>query len=254
MFFCLFRSIHSQSCWIAQPVHKLPLSACRFTIKLLVVALPPDPSAPPKPTSLRISNITAGDDGQVLARLNWTLPEEPDIPIHHYKVFWSWTVPTKSMVPSKKKRRKTVNGVMKTKALSTQTTHRNAAMVSIFILLKYQRSRMDWRNLSFKVLLISADETHCNAQKRKQVGFRDFIVCDLSLNREIQDVFFKGRRDMVWLLWAKSSLVQAQRHYWFINRQYYHLNACYWTVNLETFCCIQLLVVFAGLKWLIACC
>lgn len=46
------------------------------------------------------------------ARLNWTLPEEPDIPIHHYKVFWSWTVPTKSMVPSKKKRRKTTNGVI----------------------------------------------------------------------------------------------------------------------------------------------
>ncbi|XP_062257862.1 anosmin-1 [Platichthys flesus] len=69
-----------------------------------------DPSAPPGPTSLRVTNVTLGDEGLVTARLNWTLPEEPDIPIHHYKVFWSWTVPTKSTVPSKKKRRKTTNG------------------------------------------------------------------------------------------------------------------------------------------------
>lgn len=71
-----------------------------------------DPSAPPSPTSLRVANVTMGEEGLVTARLNWTLPEEPDIPIHHYKVFWSWTVPTKSMVPSKKKRRKTTNGVI----------------------------------------------------------------------------------------------------------------------------------------------
>ncbi|KAI9530280.1 Anosmin-1 [Dissostichus eleginoides] len=69
-----------------------------------------DPSAPPRPASLRVSNVTVGEDGLVTARLNWTLPEEPDIPIHHYKVFWSWTVPSKSIVPSKKKRRKTTNG------------------------------------------------------------------------------------------------------------------------------------------------
>ncbi|KAM7380453.1 hypothetical protein PAMP_003746 [Pampus punctatissimus] len=69
-----------------------------------------DPSAPPSPTSLRVTNVTLGDEGLLTARLIWTLPEEPDIPVHHYKVFWSWTVPTKSMVPSKKKRRKTTNG------------------------------------------------------------------------------------------------------------------------------------------------
>uniref|UniRef100_A0A7N6BIU8 Anosmin 1 n=1 Tax=Anabas testudineus TaxID=64144 RepID=A0A7N6BIU8_ANATE len=69
-----------------------------------------DPSSPPRPTSLRITNLILGDEGLVTARLNWTLPEEPDIPIHHYKVFWSWTVPTKSMMLSKKKRRKTTNG------------------------------------------------------------------------------------------------------------------------------------------------
>lgn len=77
-----------------------------------------DPSAPPSPTSLRVTNVTLGDEGLVTARLNWTLPEEPDIPVHHYKVFWSWTVPTKSMVPSKKKRRKTTNGVIFSPCLS----------------------------------------------------------------------------------------------------------------------------------------
>lgn len=76
------------------------------------VATPSDPAAPPRPSNLRIIGVTPGDEGAVTARLNWTLPEEPDIPVHHYKVFWSWTVPTKSMVPSKKKRRKTTNGVI----------------------------------------------------------------------------------------------------------------------------------------------
>lgn len=86
------------------------ITADRFLF--FVGAISSDPSPPPSPTSLRITNLTLGDEGLVTARLNWTLPEEPDIPIHHYKVFWSWTVPTKSMVPSKKKRRKTTNGVI----------------------------------------------------------------------------------------------------------------------------------------------
>ncbi|XP_064166950.1 anosmin-1 [Anguilla rostrata] len=69
-----------------------------------------DPSAPPAPSRLRITNMTVGAEGRVLARLSWTLPEEPDLPIHHFKVFWSWTVGDRSLVPSKKKRRKTTNG------------------------------------------------------------------------------------------------------------------------------------------------
>ncbi|CAL8322275.1 unnamed protein product [Merluccius merluccius] len=73
-----------------------------------------DPSAPPRPTSLRVTNITQGDgedEGLVTVRLNWTVSEEElDIPIHHYKVFWSWTAPGKTAVPSRKKRRKTTNG------------------------------------------------------------------------------------------------------------------------------------------------
>ncbi|XP_064832543.1 anosmin-1-like [Oncorhynchus masou masou] len=69
-----------------------------------------DPAAPPRPTSLHVTNMTLGAERTVTVHLNWTLPSEPDIPVHHYKVFWSWTVPGKSLVPSKKKRRKTTNG------------------------------------------------------------------------------------------------------------------------------------------------
>ncbi|KAK1167830.1 anosmin-1-like [Acipenser oxyrinchus oxyrinchus] len=69
-----------------------------------------DPSAPPTPSSLRITNMTTNGDGSLSARISWALPEESDIPVHHYKVFWSWTVSGKSMVPAKKKRRKTTSG------------------------------------------------------------------------------------------------------------------------------------------------
>ncbi|XP_051564359.1 anosmin-1-like [Myxocyprinus asiaticus] len=69
-----------------------------------------DPSPPPAPSGLRLTNITAGQDGLLTAQLNWTLSVEPDIPVHHYKVFWSWTVPGTSPVPAKRKGRKTASG------------------------------------------------------------------------------------------------------------------------------------------------
>ncbi|XP_064412850.1 anosmin-1-like [Latimeria chalumnae] len=69
-----------------------------------------DPSAPPAPCNIRNVNSTTNSDGTISARITWDLPEEPDIPVHHYKVFWSWTVDGKSVAPSKKKRRKTTNG------------------------------------------------------------------------------------------------------------------------------------------------
>ncbi|MEE6468999.1 hypothetical protein FKM82_008460 [Ascaphus truei] len=72
-----------------------------------------DPSAPPAPTNLKIANSTTNNDGTVTVRIVWDLPEEPDIPVHHYKVFWSWTANSKSVVPAKKKRRKTTEGVKK---------------------------------------------------------------------------------------------------------------------------------------------
>lgn len=46
-----------------------------------------------------------------MVTIAWDFPEEPDIPIHHFKVFWSWMVSSKSLVSTKKKRRKTTNGL-----------------------------------------------------------------------------------------------------------------------------------------------
>ena len=107
-----------------------------------------DPSAPPRPASLRVSNVTLGDEGLVTARLNWTLPEEPDIPVHHYKVFWSWTVPTKSMVPSKKKRRKTTNGVIFSPCLIDVFF----LSVSLFLPLRRQGLVQDYLSIFFSGL------------------------------------------------------------------------------------------------------
>ncbi|XP_043751457.1 anosmin-1 [Cervus elaphus] len=69
-----------------------------------------DPSAPPAPANLRLANSTVHSDGSVAVTIAWDVPEEPDVPVHHYKVFWSWTVSGKSLVPTKKKRRKTTDG------------------------------------------------------------------------------------------------------------------------------------------------
>ncbi|KAB0342600.1 hypothetical protein FD754_019526 [Muntiacus muntjak] len=69
-----------------------------------------DPSAPPAPANLRLANSTVHSDGSMAVTVAWDVPEEPDIPVHHYKVFWSWTVSGKSLVPTKKKRRKTTDG------------------------------------------------------------------------------------------------------------------------------------------------
>ncbi|KAM6151446.1 anosmin-1 [Rhynchocyon petersi] len=76
-----------------------------------------DPSAPPAPANLRLANSTVNSDGSVTVTVTWDLPEEPDIPVHHYKVFWSWTVSSKSLVPTKKKRRKTTDGAHNTVVL-----------------------------------------------------------------------------------------------------------------------------------------
>lgn len=75
--------------------------------------LPSDPSTPPAPSNLMIANTTVNSDGSINIRIIWDVPEEPDIPVHHYKIFWSWTVRSKALVQAKKKRRKTTDGVSK---------------------------------------------------------------------------------------------------------------------------------------------
>ncbi|XP_054571376.1 anosmin-1 [Eptesicus fuscus] len=69
-----------------------------------------DPSAPAAPAHLRLANATShGDDGSVTVTLAWDGPEEPDVPVHHYRVFWSWAA-RGSPVPARRKRRKTADG------------------------------------------------------------------------------------------------------------------------------------------------
>lgn len=70
-----------------------------------------DPGPPPAPANLRLLNSTAHSDGTLTATVGWDTPEEPDTPVHHYKVFWSWAADSaRSLVPSRKKRRKTTDG------------------------------------------------------------------------------------------------------------------------------------------------
>ncbi|XP_076158844.1 anosmin-1a [Alosa pseudoharengus] len=69
-----------------------------------------DPAAPSTPSDLRLVNLTVGADGALTARLGWALPSDPDIPVHHYRVSWSWTGNAGAESPPRVKRRKTATG------------------------------------------------------------------------------------------------------------------------------------------------
>ncbi|XP_075395882.1 anosmin-1-like [Tenrec ecaudatus] len=68
------------------------------------------PAAPPTPTRLRLANSTVSRDGSVSVAVAWDLPEDADIPAHHYKVLWSWAAGGGALVPTNKQRRKTAEG------------------------------------------------------------------------------------------------------------------------------------------------
>ncbi|XP_035768816.1 anosmin-1a [Neolamprologus brichardi] len=67
-----------------------------------------DPSNPPAPTELRVANMSFGPGSTVAARIEWSVPPDLDVPVHHYKVSWSWTAVGHSSASSLTKRRKTV--------------------------------------------------------------------------------------------------------------------------------------------------
>ncbi|XP_037618185.1 anosmin-1a [Sebastes umbrosus] len=67
-----------------------------------------DPSNPPAPTELRVANMSFGSGRSVSARLQWSTPADLDVPVHHYKVSWSWTALGQPSASSLTKRRKTV--------------------------------------------------------------------------------------------------------------------------------------------------
>ncbi|XP_054915316.1 anosmin-1-like isoform X2 [Poeciliopsis prolifica] len=64
-----------------------------------------DPSSPPAPSELRVADMNFGPGRLVRARIIWDIPTDLDVPVHHYKVSWSWTAAGHSSVT---KRRKTV--------------------------------------------------------------------------------------------------------------------------------------------------
>uniref|UniRef100_A0A3Q4AUP8 Uncharacterized protein n=1 Tax=Mola mola TaxID=94237 RepID=A0A3Q4AUP8_MOLML len=53
-----------------------------------------DPPSPPAPSELRVANMSFGPGRDVSARLQWSVPADLDVPVHHYKVSWSWTALT----------------------------------------------------------------------------------------------------------------------------------------------------------------
>ncbi|XP_044044342.1 anosmin-1a isoform X2 [Siniperca chuatsi] len=67
-----------------------------------------DPSYPPAPTELRVASMSFGPGRAVSAWFQWSMPADLDVPVHHYKVSWSWTAVGQPSDPSLTKRRKTV--------------------------------------------------------------------------------------------------------------------------------------------------
>ncbi|XP_064418134.1 anosmin-1b [Latimeria chalumnae] len=70
-----------------------------------------DPLPPNAPKNLRKGNFTTGRDGTLSVIIYWDLPQEEDLPIHHYKVFWSQWVSRKAMLQTKKNNWKITEGV-----------------------------------------------------------------------------------------------------------------------------------------------
>ncbi|XP_067116797.1 anosmin-1a [Osmerus mordax] len=69
-----------------------------------------DPSKPPVPSDLRVTNMTFGTGRVVFVRVQWAVSPDLDVPVHHIKVAWSWTATEDATTSSKMKRRKTVRG------------------------------------------------------------------------------------------------------------------------------------------------
>ncbi|XP_075951200.1 anosmin-1a isoform X1 [Anarhichas minor] len=67
-----------------------------------------DPGNPPAPSELRVANMSFGPGGAVSAWLQWSVPTDLDVPVHHYKVSWSWTAVGNPSASSLTKRRNTV--------------------------------------------------------------------------------------------------------------------------------------------------
>ncbi|XP_061833719.1 anosmin-1-like isoform X1 [Nerophis lumbriciformis] len=63
-----------------------------------------DPTRPPAPTELRVTNMMFTASSAVQVQLQWCMQGDLDVPVHHYKVSWTWTgqIPASSMTKRKK--------------------------------------------------------------------------------------------------------------------------------------------------------
>ncbi|KAK2880219.1 hypothetical protein Q8A73_022917 [Channa argus] len=67
-----------------------------------------DPSNPPAPSELRVANMSYGPGRVVSAHIQWSMLADLDVPVHHYKVSWSWTAGGQTSASALTKKRKLV--------------------------------------------------------------------------------------------------------------------------------------------------
>ncbi|XP_053864141.1 anosmin-1 isoform X4 [Malaclemys terrapin pileata] len=181
-----------------------------------------DPSAPPAPANLRIANSTTNNDGSVTVRIIWDLPEEPDIPVHHYKVFWSWTVSSKSVIPAKKKRRKTTDGSQNYVVLEGLQPNSNY-MVELQAVTYWGQVRLKSAKVS---LYFSSTQTTINKEQTSPIGKTRKGLADplppFQRRRparllEIGAPFYQDNQLQVKVYWKKTEDTSMSRYHvqWF---------------------------------------
>lgn len=93
-----------------------PNQKCNIPLQYIlhswISLLSTDPANPPAPTELRVANLNFGPGRVVSARLQWSMSPDLDVPIHHYKVSWSWSHAGQFAASSLNKRKKTVQQVI----------------------------------------------------------------------------------------------------------------------------------------------
>ncbi|XP_039185682.1 anosmin-1 isoform X2 [Crotalus tigris] len=177
-----------------------------------------DPSNPPAPSNLRIANSTVNSDGSINIRIFWDVPEEPDIPVHHYKIFWSWTVRSKALLQAKKKRRKTTDGSQNYVILEHLQPNRNY-MVELQAVTYWGQIRLKSAKVS---LYFNSTQTTINNKwistigKASDVSF--FKGSRLNHLLEIGVPFFQDDQLQVKVYWKKTEDAISREGYhvqWF---------------------------------------
>ncbi|EMP35072.1 Anosmin-1 [Chelonia mydas] len=181
-----------------------------------------DPSAPPAPANLRIANSTTNSDGSVTVRIVWDLPEEPDIPVHHYKVFWSWTVSSKSVIPAKKKKRKTTDGSQNYVVLEGLQPNSNY-MVELQAVTYWGQVRLKSAKVS---LYFSSTQTTINKEQTSPIGKTRKGLADPlppfqrrrpARRLEIGAPFYQDNHLQIKVYWKKTEDTSMSRYHvqWF---------------------------------------